>query len=535
MLENFFQLDPVPSNQIIGWYDYRLVILSYIVATFASYIALDIASRLRDFSNTSLTINLWLFGGSIAMGAGIWSMHFIGMLAFNMEMPMFYELSWTILSMLVAVAASWFALYLLKARVISKLKFILGGVILGLAIAAMHYTGMTAMTANMNIHYLPSLFILSILIAIFASEVALWLALKSTQVVPSVKLRLKVVSAFIMGAAICGMHYTGMFAAVFTPKDNMDMIAATIHPQILAVSVASVTFIILGVAFVVSTYKESINQQLLLNARQAGMAEVAASVLHNVGNVLNSVNVSSLILSETITKSKLSRLKDLNSLINEHKHDFFRFIQEDKRGAQLPDFINSLTEYWIAEQKKLSSETQTIIKNVQHIRNIIATQQDLSRISGAEQVVSIENILEEATLISEIENTKYVIQVEKKYIALKPILVDKVKLLQILVNLIKNAKDSVFESKNPCKKITYEITKNEEFFFIKVSDNGIGIPKENLIKIFSYGFTTKKMGHGFGLHTSAISATEMGGELKAISDGGGTGATFILKLPCKER
>ena len=131
MIENFFQIGPIPANYMHGWYDVRLVVLSYLVATFASYIALDITGRLRDLSNTQMSITLWLVGGAIAMGAGIWSMHFIGMLAFNMPMPMIYDPYWTALSMVVAVCASGFALYLLKPRVIRLKNTILGGIILG--------------------------------------------------------------------------------------------------------------------------------------------------------------------------------------------------------------------------------------------------------------------------------------------------------------------------------------------------------------------------------------------------------------------
>lgn len=531
MLDQFFQMGSIPTDHMNGWYDPRLVILSYLVATFASYIALDITARLRDISNTQFSIPLWLGGGALAMGAGIWSMHFIGMLAFNLPMPMIYDPAWTALSMLVAIAASGFALFLLKAKDIHLTRMLFGGIILGFAIAAMHYTGMAAMTINMDIHYLPGLFFLSIVIAILASEAALWLALKSTQVIPRLRFRLKFVSAFIMGAAICGMHYTGMAAAIFTPKSNMTHMAGALNPELMAISIAGVTFIILGIAFVVSTYKESLNQQLLLTARQAGMAEVAASVLHNVGNVLNSINVSSTLLAEKINKSKLTGLTDLSKLVNEHKDNLSTFIKDDPRGAHLPDFINSLSDYWQIEQDVLSKELHTLVKNVEHVRSIIATQQDLSRVSDSEQVVSIENVLEESILISGIDNKKYSIRIEKQYERLRPVLIDKVKTLQILVNLIQNAKDSFSDFTRIDKSIIFKINKNNTHFFIHIADNGIGIPRENLTRIFGYGFTTKKDGHGFGLHTSAISAKEMGGTLKAHSEGSGKGAIFILELP----
>src|SRR3990167_5573605 len=137
MLEQFFQLGPIPAETMTGTYDTSLVILSYLVATFASYIALDIAGRLRDIRNTPLSIGLWIGGGAFAMGAGIWSMHFIGMLAFKMSMPMGYDPALTFLSMVVAICASAFALFLLKPRIINVLRLVLGEIILGFAIAAM--------------------------------------------------------------------------------------------------------------------------------------------------------------------------------------------------------------------------------------------------------------------------------------------------------------------------------------------------------------------------------------------------------------
>lgn len=532
MLENFFQLGPIPADQMTGTYNIGLVILSYVVATFASYIALDITGRLRDVSNTQMSITLWLCGGALAMGAGIWSMHFIGMLAFSMNMPMIYSPSWTALSMLVAVAASAFALIILKAKKIRLFRTILGGIVLGFAIAAMHYTGMHAMTTNMNIHYLPGLFALSILIAIVASEAAIYLALKSTQVLPSVRFRLKFVSAFIMGAAICGMHYTGMAAAVFTHKTHADVLAQGLNPELLSISIAAVTIVILSIAFVISTYKESLNQQLLITAKQAGMAEVAASVLHNVGNVLNSINVSSTLVAEKVKNSKLSSLIELKKLLAKHNNNVNDLINNDPNGQHLSKLLTDLAEYWENEQILLTNETQTLIKNVDHVKSIIASQQDLSRIGEFQQMVLIENIMDEAILITGIENSKQGIQVIKNFNKLKPVMIDKVKLLQILVNLIQNAKDAVTGSSNANKKITFKIKSNASHFIIEIEDNGIGIAKENLTRIFAYGFTTKEHGHGFGLHTCAVSAKEMGGSLQVTSAGLNKGATFILELPC---
>lgn len=533
MLENFFQYGSLPADSMAGSYDPSLVFLSYLVATFASYIALDITSRLRDIRNTQTSITLWICGGAFAMGAGIWSMHFIGMLAFKMDMPMAYDPTLTLLSMVVAIGASAFALFLLKPRAINVTRIVLGGVVLGLAIAAMHYTGMAAMT-NISIHYWPGLFFASILIAIIASEAALYLAIKSTQVIPKMRFRLKFVSAFVMGAAICGMHYTGMAAAVFTQNSNSVLTnSGGLDPQLMAISIAGVTTFILGIAFIVSTYKESLNQQLLMTARQAGMAEVAASVLHNVGNVLNSVNVSSTLISEKIQQSRLSGLNDLKNLIDQYKDNFDKFIQEDTRGKHLPEFLISLAQYWESEKTLLENETQSLKNNIEHIKKIIATQQDISRVNELEQMESVKDILDEAILICGVEDKKYNIHIKKNYERVNPTLVDKAKLLQILVNITQNAKDALTESKTDKKEIHFTISEKNSHYLIEIVDNGVGIPRDRLVRIFEYGFTTKKTGHGFGLHSSAITAKEMGGDLKARSEGENKGAIFTVILPYK--
>lgn len=535
MLANFFQFGPIPANQMTGYYDLGLVLLSYLVAFTASYIALDITGRLRDIGNTKLTDTLWLFGGSLAMGAGIWSMHFIGMLAFIMPMPMSYDAGWTFFSMLIAVLASGFALLLLKTREIHIRRLALGGILLGLAIASMHYTGMEAMRVNMNIHYLPGIFCLSIIIAIIASEAALWLALKSNQGTFKARIKLKFISALIMGAAICGMHYTGMAAAIFTPLSTKELTHHSMEPQFLSSIVAIVSFIILSIAFIASSYKEITNLRALAVARQKGMAEVASSVLHNIGNVLTSLNVSASMIMEKIIKSELKGLLDVNELLTRHKNDLITFISQDKNAANLALYIQELTIHWQTEQELLTTELKKLSNNIQHIKDIIAKQQDISGSSNMEELVDISEVLDSALAIMGINFENHKIKFTKEYKKLHPVLVDKVKLIQIIINLIRNAKDALIESKTNERTLILRVTHSKkEFFCIQVIDNGMGVAPENQVRIFAYGFTTKAEGHGYGLHASAIAANEMGGALKMKSQGIGHGSTFSIELPYKQ-
>lgn len=534
MFTEFFQSGVLPSDQYVGSYSISLVFLSFFVAVAASYIALDVTGRIRDVSNTFRSSLLWLLGGAIAMGSGIWSMHFIGMLSFSIPGLSFrYDFFWTVLSLIVAILASGFAFYLLQSTKARMEHYVAGGVILGLAIAAMHYTGMEGMLITLNVRYLPILFFISILVAIIASEAALWLALRSSQVISRLRNQFKMGSAIIMGVAICGMHYTGMAASIFSPlcTPAVTSEATILDPTLLAIGVAGVTFIILGIAFFASTYKEALNQQQFEKARQLGMAEISASVLHSVGNVLNSVNVSAHILSEKLLNSKLSDLEKLAALFENNKTNLVEFIAHDPKGLKAIEYISVLASGWKIEQKDLSGELANLIHNLQLIKDTISTQQNLSKTSEFEEIVSVNELIDEALLITGLGESKQ-IKIQKSYSYTKPIKLEKIKLLQVLVNLLRNAKDAVVAIDNP-EKIIFAKTSNNTSSgqcIIEISDNGIGILEKDSQRIFNYGFTTKESGHGFGLHTSALAINSLGGTIEASSPGLGKGATFIIKL-----
>jgi NO-binding membrane sensor protein with MHYT domain len=534
MIAEIFQTLPIPADNLKGSYDFSLVVLSVLTAISASYIALDLTGRIRDVSNTARATMLWLIGGALAMGSGIWAMHFIGMLSFSIPgLSLHYDLFWTGFSLLVAIFASAFALYLLKIDVLKLEFYIAGGVVLGLAIASMHYSGMEAMLISLQIRYLPGLFFVSILIAVVASEAALWFALKSNQVAIRLRNRVKLVSAIIMGIAICGMHYTGMAASVFTPLCATTIAPAegSLDPSYLGIGVAAVTFVILAIAFLSYNYKESLNQEQFEKSRQLVMAEISASVLHNVGNVLNSVNVSANLVAEKVTNSKLSGIIKLSTLFNDHKSNMAEFFN-DERGVKALEYLTMLGKQWHDEQIDLTNEMARINKNLSLIKEIISTQQELSKTSGYDQIVSVNELIEEALLISGLYQKKDITLV-KEFAKLNPITTDKVKILQVFVNLLRNAKDAVLESGKANMIITIKTyTINDNRIGIEVTDNGVGIGDKNINKIFSYGYTTKVHGHGFGLHTSALAINAIGGKINITSPGLKEGATVALEIPC---
>lgn len=245
---HFFLVGQYPANAMSGTYNLKLVALSYIIACLASYVALDMSAHLKKQTNTIFMVCWWI-AGAFVMGAGIWSMHFVGMLAFNMDMPMSYDLKWTATSMLIAVIAAAIAFLFFMLKKPTKMHYALSGIILGTAILAMHYTGMAGMN-NMEIHYTIGLFLLSVFIALIAATAGLWLAVHSdNRSTHTNRVKMKIISALIMGIAIAGMHYTGMEAAVFTPTHHMVM-GVTAEPTMLATLITVIILCIMSVPII---------------------------------------------------------------------------------------------------------------------------------------------------------------------------------------------------------------------------------------------------------------------------------------------
>jgi PAS domain S-box-containing protein len=278
---------------------------------------------------------------------------------------------------------------------------------------------------------------------------------------------------------------------------------------------------------------EQTHQQLLETSRQAGMAEVATGVLHNVGNVLNSVNVSTTLVTEQLKKSKIANLAKAVALMNENATSLGDFMTHDPRGKQLPGYFTQLAGHLTDEQTNLLTETEQLRKNIEHIKDIVAMQQSYAKVSGVTETLKISDLIEDALRMNAGALVRHGVDVIQEIEDLPPVMLDKHKVLQVLVNLIRNAKYACDDSSRTDKQIKVRVAGGENRIRIEVIDNGIGIPAENLIRIFSHGFTTRKNGHGFGLHSGALAAKEMGGALTASSDGPGLGATFTLELPIR--
>lgn len=278
---------------------------------------------------------------------------------------------------------------------------------------------------------------------------------------------------------------------------------------------------------------EEMHRQLLETSRRAGMAEVATSVLHNVGNVLNSINVSSTLISDRVRKSKVANLPKVVAMMNEHSSDLGVFLSSDPKGKQVPGYLGQLADHLVSEQATVLEEIILLHKNIEHIKDIVLMQQSYARISGVAETVKITDLVEDALRMNVGALLRHNVKVIREYDEVPPIDIEKHKVLQILVNLIRNAKYACDESAREDKQMTVRIARIADRIKIAVIDNGIGILAENLTRIFNHGFTTRKDGHGFGLHSAVLAAMEMGGSLSAHSDGPGRGAIFTLELPYK--
>lgn len=273
------------------------------------------------------------------------------------------------------------------------------------------------------------------------------------------------------------------------------------------------------------------NKQLLSASRRAGMAEVATGVLHNVGNVLNSVNVSASVLAESIQASKAAGIGKVAALFNTNRKDLAAFFS--KKGATLCEYLSGLTAQLERERAHQLSELTLLSKNISHIKEIVAMQQDYAKSGGMVEQQSARELVAEAIELTaaDVQNAGTRVRVECED-DVKDVVTDRHKALQILVNLISNARQAMAETPAEDRLIRIRLEKTAASkVAIRVIDRGCGIPAENLTKIFIHGFTTKMSGHGFGLHSSANAAKELGGRIAAASEGSGKGATFTVELP----
>ena len=273
-------------------------------------------------------------------------------------------------------------------------------------------------------------------------------------------------------------------------------------------------------------------ERLLLASRQAGMAEVATGVLHNVGNILNSINVSATVITDSLRRLRIGRFSQAVELLHNHRADLAAFLTQDPRGQALPGYLEELAGAMTENEHALSAEIQSLAKQIEHIKAVVIWQQGNAHGAEFYQSINPAELMEDALQINHAAYERHHIAVVRQFDSLPAITTDRHKVLQILINLLTNARQALKSSPLTTRRVTLRIYRPAaDAVRFEVSDTGTGIAPQNLDRIFSLGFTTKLHGHGFGLHSGANSAKELGGRLGAVSEGTGRGATFILEIP----
>lgn len=523
-MSDFFFTGDYENTQVIEQtYDLFLVFASFFIASLASYVFLDIAGRLKE-EKALLRENVWwLISGSIAMGFGIWAMHFTGMLALLMPMPMDYEITLTLISIVVAILGSGAALYLLlRVKNLQPRHYVIGGISVGFAIASMHYLGMEAMKMHVSIQYIPSIFILSILIAIVASISALWLAIQSNKGSFGLNLEIKIASALIMGIAVCGMHYTGMAAAVITPLP-IDLMQAhssfSISSENLSLYVIMADMLIISIMIFASTYSQLVTNPLIQKL-QLQNEELLA------------------------TKSFLETAKLNADAANTAKSSFLANVSHELRTPL--NAIIGYSELMLEEAEevaatKVVSDLHKVISSARHLLSLINDILDLSKIEANR----MELYLEQVDILSFINELKVMCEPNVKKNNNQLIInvpdyigkmhTDLTRMRQCLLNLLSNSGKFTFDG-----VITMNVERivedGQDWIQISVTDTGIGMTEEQLSKMFqAFGqadkSTTRKYGGtGLGLYLTQRFCQMLGGTI-GVTSTLGKGSTFTLSIP----
>jgi len=275
--------------------------------------------------------------------------------------------------------------------------------------------------------------------------------------------------------------------------------------------------------------------ELLDASRRAGIAEVASGVLHNVGNVLTGANVAAATVTDDVKRSKVAGLTKATELLEEHRDNLAEFITSDERGKHLPGYLIKLAEHLDEEQKGILGELDVLSRSIEHVAQIIQTQQAFANPAGVPEAASPTDLAAAALAMVEVALARHHVKVTQNFGEVAPVKLDRAKTLQILVNLLTNAAEALESVERDKRHLSLGVRSDPPSRIVfEVTDSGPGIPQEDLTKIFQEGFTTKSDGQGYGLHYGACTAKEMGGSLTAASDGPGRGSTFTLVLPVEQ-
>ena len=503
---------------LTGYYETPLVLISILVAIVASYSALSLAGRVAEAAGR--TKFAWMLGGAIAMGSGIWAMHFVGMLAFRLPIPIAYDVPITLVSLVLPILASGLALWQVSRADLGPVRLGVSALIMGIGINAMHYTGMAAMQMQPGIVYDPRLFALSVLIAVVASALALWIAFRLRRSTPDVWLP-RIGAAVVMGFAIVGMHYTGMAAANF-PADSVCMAARVgVHRDSLATLVVLATFCVLGLSLIASVF----DARLEANARILAMSQATAAERQD------------LLERERIARDQAERLSAL-------KDEFLATLSHELR-TPLNAILGwaGMLQRGVKDEATLRRALETIERNARAQGQLIDDLLDMSRIISGTVRLDVQTV-DPSRIIEAALGTVHP-AAAAKMIALRADLgrepgtlplevrADPGRLQQVLWNLLANAVK--FTPSGGSVQVLLGRDGNDAV--IRVIDSGIGIAPDFLPYVFDRfrqqdaSISRQHGGLGLGLSIARQLVELHGGTIVVDSAGVHTGTTFTVRLP----
>ncbi len=476
---------------VTGTYDPYLVALSILVAVFASYTALDLGGRVA--AARGLARRVWLVAAAITMGGGIWSMHFVAMLAFIMPTPMSYDIGLTTLSLVVAMFVTGGGFYVISRHSGSLLRLVLSGIFMGLGIAAMHYTGMAAMREHVDLSYDRIFVALSLIIAIGASTAALWLAFRTTD------LGQKLIAAVVMGVAISGMHYTAMGGTTFAAHGPVPEVHpyASLDQTNLALAVAATTFVILASALIASLSEQKRAEEALREAqanlahvsRVTTMGELCASLAHEVNQPITAAVANA--------DACLNWLARENPNLEKARESAMRIVEDGTRAAEIISRIRLLCKKGTPQR----------------------------------ELVDVNEVIQGLIVLLRSQITRYLISVRMELAAdLPQVRGDRVQLQQVMMNLMMNSIDAMKDVDGARELAIKSHRTGNEQLMVCVSDSGVGLPSQQADQIFHAFFTTKPHGIGMGLAICRSIVESHSGRLWA-ADNSPRGASFHLILP----
>jgi diguanylate cyclase len=504
----------MPPSFLPSHYEPLFVVVSILVAIFASYTALSLSERVTRSQGTAS--QLWIAGGAVAMGTGIWSMHFIGMLAFRLPIAIGFDFGMTLVSLFLPILVSGIALWQVSQPRFPLPRLLAGALLMGVGINAMHYTGMAAMRMQPGIHYDPALFFASVLIAVVASGTALWIAFRLRGNTPNVWLP-RTGAAIIMGFAIVGMHYTGMAAAKF-PVNSICLAANDGFSQdSLAVMVAIATMAVLSIAMLASIY----DAKLDLRSRRLAMSEAAVE------------ERQALLQNEREARIEAERLSEM-------KDEFLATVSHELR-TPLSAILGwvQLLQAKPGDAVALGKGLETIERNARLQAQLIDDLLDMSRIIAGKISVDMRRIDLQQCVRAATETVRPAAMAKNisldVFFAVAPatILGDSGRLQQVFWNLLSNA----VKFTPAGGTVTITVQKEQRELVIKVTDTGIGIAPAFLPHVFTRfrqadASTTRRFG-GLGLGLSIVKQlVELhGGTVAVASPGEGKGTSFTVCFP----